>query len=83
MEDLLQRISEFVNSLKPFKSSLVEIRSNYDKSITQFFELVQNLFVFSCVTALIYSYVMFKHIMNTQDKVAYYSDKLCGYMFPC
>ena len=34
-------------------------------------------------TALLYSYLVGKHYYDHKDEVIYFTDKLCGYTFPC
>jgi hypothetical protein len=72
-----------IESLKPFKKDVQNIRSNYDRSITLFFEILQQMFVFQVLVTIIYSYLIIAHFVQYKDEVKYYSDKLCGYGFPC
>ena len=80
---LMNRFGEFVDSLKPFKKDIVIIKANYDKSISLFFEILQQLFVINLFTAILYSYVIIKHYIDTKDKYVYFRDTYCGYWWDC
>ena len=57
---------------------------NYDVSIGNFFEIVQFLFMYSVVTAIIYSYLVVRHYLDNKDILFYEEYKgICGYCFPC
>lgn len=66
-----------------------KIRANYDKSITLFFEILQQLFVINLFTGVLYAYLIIKHWYLSQDEYEYYFDGPdngwtgCGYGWPC
>jgi hypothetical protein len=57
------KFGELIESMKPFKSDLVQIRANYDKSIILFFEILQQMFIIHFVTALLFSYLIIEHYL--------------------
>lgn len=61
IDSLTHSLKEFIDNLKPFRKEVREIQANYDRSISLFFELVQDVFVFNLFTAVLYSYVIIKH----------------------
>jgi len=40
IEKIFEWIGKFIDTIKPFKSALVIIRANYDRSIILFFEIL-------------------------------------------
>ena len=76
-------VSNFIQELKPFKREVREIKANYDRSIGIFFEIVQGVYVFTCFSAVLYSYVIVAHWYEHKDDYVYFNDGLCGYTFPC
>jgi hypothetical protein len=77
------KLKETIDSLKPFRKEVREIQANYDRSISLFFELVQDVFVFNLFTAALYSYIIIAHYLEHKDDYVYFNDGLCGYCFPC
>ena len=60
-DSLAASLKESIDSIKPFRKEVREIQANYDRSISLFFELVQDVFVFNLFTAVLYSYIIIKH----------------------
>ena len=79
----MRNLAQFIDNLKPFKSQVNMIKINYDRSISLFFEIIQNVFVFNLFTAMLFSYLIVAHTIYFYGKDKYFSDKLCGYMYPC
>lgn len=77
------KVQELIDNLKPFRKEVREIQANYDRSISLFFELVQDVFVFTLFTAVLYSYIIIAHWLEHKDEYVYFNDGLCGYTFPC
>jgi hypothetical protein len=76
-------IKNIVEEVKPFKREVREIKANYDRSIGIFFEILQSVFVFTCFSAVLYSYIIVAHWYEHRNDHVYFNDKLCGYIFPC
>jgi hypothetical protein len=66
-----------------------KIRANYDKSITLFFEILQQLFLINLFTGALFAYLIIKHWYLSRDEYEYYFDGPnngwtgCGYGWPC
>ena len=58
---MLRNIIGFFMNLRPFKSEVAQIRTNYDRSISLFFEIIQNVFLFNLFSALLFSYMLTIH----------------------
>jgi len=76
------KFNGFIDELKPFKKDVREIKANYDKSISVFFEMIQQVYVFTLFTAALYAYLCITHFLTHKDTYVYYSG-ICGYMWPC
>ena len=83
LELLMERFGEFVDGLKPFKHDVRVIKANYDKSISLFFEILQQLFVINLFTAALFAYIIVRHFYNTKDQYKYFRDNYCGYWWDC
>lgn len=66
-ERLFARIGQFIESLKPFKSDINFIKANFDMSISQFFEIIQYVFVLNLMTAIAYSPLIIRQLVVTQN----------------
>ena len=53
VERIFDKIGSITESLKPFKSDLLIIRANYDRSITLFYEILQQMYLFTLLLAAI------------------------------
>lgn len=82
-ERIFTRIGLFVESLKPFKADVAYIKANYDMSISQFFEIVQYVYILNILTSIFYLPLIIRQMVEAWNYSTYFSDKLCGYMWPC
>ena len=72
-ERLLTRLYLFLESLKPFKSDINYIRANYDQAISQFFEIVQYVYICNLITAIAFAPLLLIHYFNTRNYAEYKS----------
>ena len=91
-ERLITRLFLFLESLKPFKSDINYIRANYDQAISQFFEIVQYVYICNLITAIAFAPLLITQYFSTrnyaeykpnQSTQYYFAGKLCGYAWPC
>jgi hypothetical protein len=61
---VIEWIGMFLEAIKPFKSALVYIRANYDRSIILYFEILQQMFTFTFISALLYAYLVVTHYLD-------------------
>ena len=79
-ERFKQNIADTMGRFTPFKSNLNQIYIKFDRSINNFFELFRFLFVFSLITFLLYAYLLFIHLYNTETKDV---SNICNKLVPC
>ena len=76
-------IADFLEYLKPFKKDMIQIRANYDTSIILFYEIQQQMYVFTIITALLNGYLVVIQAIDDSLKQEHVEGWGCGYMWYC